>query len=297
MSEEDTQLENQLFWNQLYRLSLQPEVCDELVNFLPTQIKNILTELQKPYFSEYFKETANENAKFFQELRPIDYTLQEQLKNIASTPSDEPTLIVAPQDLWPRIAQYIPMQFPCNTTNGNFKVVDKQKLDETPIENQLWNMVLHRFCEVSITPIVANLALYLRVASEGSNKITFTDDLLAPYLSDAKSYIDCIDIDSFDNASLWSNDYKHIYIIGSERQDRVHKCKYEKEWTVSELLSIGSRLPLAMASTNIALLNKDEITHLKLKKSDMTANIWAERQWSGCIAIYQNYQYQKYRSK
>lgn len=52
-----------------------------------------------------------------------------------------------------------------------------------------------------------------------------------------------------------------------------------------------------MASTNIALLNKDEITHLKLKKSDMTANIWAERQWSGCIAIYQNYQYQKYRSK
>lgn len=297
MSEEDTQLENQLFWNQLYRLSLQPEVCDELVNFLPTQIKKILTELQKPYFSEYFKETANENAKFFQELRPIDYTLQEQLKNIASTPSDEPTLIVAPQDLWPRIAQYIPMQFPCNTTNGNFKVVDKQKLDETPIENQLWNMVLHRFCEVSITPIVANLALYLRVASEGSNKITFTDDLLAPYLSDAKSYIDCIDIDSFDNASLWSNDYKHIYIIGSERQDRVHKCKYEKEWTVSELLSIGSRLPLAMASTNIALLNKDEITHLKLKKSDMTANIWAERQWSGCIAIYQNYQYQKYRSK
>lgn len=297
MSGEDTQLENQLFWNQLYRLSLQPEVCDELVNFLPTQIKNILTELQKPYFSEYFKETANENAKFFQELRPIDYTLQKQLNNIASTPSDEPTLIVAPQDLWPRIAQYIPMQFPCNTTNGKFKVVDKQKLEETPIENQLWNIVLHRFCEVSTTPIVANLALYLRVASEGSNKITFTDDLLAPYLSDAKSYIDCIDIDSFDNASLWSNDYKHIYIIGSERQDRVHKCKFEKEWTVSELLSIGSRLPLAMASTNIALLNKDEITHMKLKKSDMTANIWAERQWSGCIAIYQNYQYQKYRSK
>ena len=296
-SEEDTLLESQLFWNQLYRLSLQPEVCLELKHFLPAQIQNILAEIQKPYYYEYFKETANENVRFFQELRSIDNTLQERLKDIASIPSDEPTLIVAPQDLWPRIAQYIPMQFPCNTSNGSFRVVDKQKLEETPIENKLWNMVLHRFCEVSTTPIVANIAPYLRVASESSNKITFTDDLLAPYLLEAKSHIDCIDIDAFENDSLWSNDYKHIYIIGSERQDRVHKCKFEKEWSISELLSIGSKLPLAMASTNVALLNKDEITRLNLKKSDMTATIWAERQWSGSIAIYQNYQYQKYRSR
>lgn len=296
-SEEDTLLESRLFWNQLYRLSLQPEVCSELKHFLPDKIQNILAEIQKPYYYEYFKETANENVQFFQELRPIDNNLQERLKDIASTPTDEPTLVVAPQDLWPRIAQYIPMQFPCNATNGSFKVVDKKKLKETPLDNQLWNMVLHRFCEVLTTPIVANLAQYLRVISEGSNKITFTDDLLAPYLSEAKSHIDCIDIDAFEKVSLWSNDYKHIYIIGSERQDRVHKCKFEKEWSISELLSIGSRLPLTMASTNIALLNKDDITHLNLKKSDMTANIWAERQWSGSIAIYQNYQYQKYRRK
>ena len=296
-SEEDTQLENQLFWNQLYRLSLQPEVCSELKQFLPTQLQNILAEIQKPVYAEYFKETANENAKFFQDLRPLDANLQTRLKDIASTPADEPTLIVVPQDLWPRIAQYIPLQFPCNTSADSFKVVDAKKIEESPIENRLWNTVLQRFCKVSTTPIVANLAQYLRVGTEGVDKITFTDDFLAPYLSDAKSHIDCIDIDAFEDERLWSNDYKHIYIIGSERQDRVHKCKYEKEWSVSELLGIGSRLPLAMASTNIAILNNDEITRLNLQKSDLTANIWAERQWSGSIAIYQNYQYQKYRNR
>lgn len=296
-SEDDTLLENKLFWNQLYRLSLRPDVCDKLKDFLPTQIMSILSEIQKPYFAEYFKETANENIKFFQELRPLYVSLQKKLTDIGEIPIDEPTLIVAPQALWPRIAQYVPMKFPCNSQNSRFKVINKQKLIETPLANPLWNAVLKRFCEVSTTPIVANIAQYLRVNSENKDKITFTDELLEKYLSDAASHIDCIDIDAFEDSSLWQNNYKHIYIIGSERQDRVHRCKYDKEWTISELLGRGSRLPLAMASTNIALLTKEEISGLGLQKSDLTANIWAERQWSGTIAIYQNYQYQKFRKK
>lgn len=296
-SDDDTLLENKLFWNQLYRLSLQPDVCERLRDFLPTQIMDILSEIQKPYFAEYFKETANEDIKFFQELRPLYVSLQNRLSDIGKIPVDEPTLIVAPQALWPRIALYIPMRFPCNTSNERFKVVDRQKLIETPLDNPLWNAVLHRFCEVSTTPIVANIAQYLRVDLDNNDKITFTDELLEGYLSDAQSHIDCIDIDAFEDPSLWSNNYKHIYIIGSERQDRVHKCKYEKEWTISELLGRGSRLPLEMASTNIALLTKEEISGLNLQKSDLTANIWAERQWSGNIAIYQNYQYKKYRDR
>ena len=296
-SEDDTILGNQLFWNQLYRLAQLPEVCNEIKTFLPSQIHNILSEIQKPHFVEYFKETANKNAKFFQDLRPLNTTLQTRLKGIESSPIEEKTLIIAPQDLWPRIAQYVSMQFPCNTSNENYKIIDTKKLEEYPIENKLWDTVLHRFCKVSITPIVANLAQYLRVASDETDKITFNDEFLNQYLSDAKGNIDCVDIDAFGNSNLWTNDYKHIYIIGSERQDRVHKCKYDKEWTISELLSLGSKLPLAMASTNIALLSKDDISQLKLQKTDLTANIWAERQWSGSIAIYQNYQYQKYRNR
>ena len=293
---DDTQLENSLFWNQLYRLSEKPELCEKLKNFLPKEIKNILQTIQSPYFADYFSSTATEISQFFQELRPLYVSLEKKLQQIAETPYDEPALIIAPQNLWPRIAQYIPIQFPANLHDHKFKVVDSFKISENPIEKPLWNAVLQRFCEVSVTPIVANIAQYLRVDSSYQDKITFTDDLLDNYLSDSNSHIDCIDIDAFENECLWEKDYKHIYIIGSERQDRVHKCKYDKEWTFSELIARGSRLPLAMASTNIALLSDDEIRKLDIHKSELTANVWAERQWNGKFSIYQNYQYQKYRN-
>lgn len=296
-SDEDVQLEDKLFWNQLYRLSLQPGLCEELRDFLPPKIRQILSEIQKPYFLDFFKETANEKAKFFQELKPLNVSLQNKLSSIGDIPSDEPTLIIAPQDLWPRISQYVPVRFPHNQNNARLKIIDEEKLKSTPLENPLWNTVLQRFCSVSKTPIVANIAQYLRVESENSNKITFNDQLLSNYLSDARSHIDCIDIDAFEDEELCATEYKHIFIIGSERQDRVHKCKDEKEWTVSELLGCGSKLPLTMASTNIALLTEGDIALLRIQKSDLTANVWAERQWSGNIAIYQNYQYQKYRNR
>ena len=296
-SDDDTLLENKLFWNQLYRLSLNSYVCDQLREFLPDKIQYILSELQKPHFAEFFKMSASEDTKFFQELRPLYVSLQNKLTEIGTIPSDEPTLIVAPQALWPRISQYTPVQFPHNQFNNRLKVVDKVKLRESPLDNPLWNMVLLRFCEVSKTPIVANIAQYLRVESEDKDKITFSDELLSNYLSNAESHIDCIDIDAFEDATLWTKDYKHIYIIGSERQDRVHKCKEEKEWTISDLLSKGSKLPLTLASTNIALLTKEDIRRLNIRKNELTANVWAERLWSGNIAIYQNYQYQKYRKK
>ena len=283
---DDTQLENSLFWNQLYRLSEKPELCEKLKNFLPKEIKNILQTIQSPYFADYFSSTATEISQFFQELRPLYVSLEKKLQQIAETPHDEPTLIIAPQNLWPRIAQYIPIQFPANLHDHKFKVVDSFKISENPIDKPLWNAVLQRFCEVSVTPIVANIAQYLRVDSSYQDKITFTDDLLDNYLSDSNSHIDCIDIDAFENECLWEKDYKHIYIIGSERQDRVHKCKYDKEWTFSELIARGSRLPLAMASTNIALLSDDEIRKLDIHKSELTANVWAERQWNGKFSIY-----------
>lgn len=293
-AEEDAQLENSLFWNQLYRLSLEPKLCDELKDFLPEEIKSILQSIQKPYFADFFSSTATEISQFFQELVPLDDSLQNQLKQIAETPAEERALVIAPKDLWPRIAQFIPMQFPCNRNDSELKIVDAQKLLETPFNQPLWTAVLRRFCTVSVTPIVANIAQYLRIGC-ADEKITFSDDVLKDYLSDASSHIDCIDIDAFEDSKLWSNNYKNIYIIGSERQDRVHKSKFEKEWSFSELRTRGSKLPLTMASTNITILHDDEIKKLGYAKSELVANIWAERQWNGNFAIFQNYKYQLYR--
>lgn len=253
----DTDLENELFWNQLYRLSLNQEACKELQDFLPKEINEILCTLQKPAFNEYFKNSGNEDRLFFQDLRPLSSKVYTQILNIANdVAEDGQALIVAPKDLWPRIAQILPLQFPTIEDDIDYQAISEDKLNEYPMPDHLWNAVLHRFCKVSASPIVANLAQYLRVEDEGSSKITFTNSTLSRFLGKTCSRIDCIDIDSFQSEEILSKDYHHIYFVGSERQDRVHKRKEQREWRFSDLLEIGCKLPMQMAATNIAIVSE-----------------------------------------
>lgn len=294
----DTDLENELFWNQLYRLSLNQEACKELQDFLPKEINEILCTLQKPAFNEYFKNSGNEDRRFFQDLRPLSSKVYTQILNIANdVAEDGQALIVAPKDLWPRIAQILPLQFPTEEDDIDYQVISEDKLNEYPMPDHLWNAVLHRFCKVSASPIVANLAQYLRVEDEGSSKITFTNSTLSRFLEKACSRIDCIDIDSFQSEKILSKDYQHIYFVGSERQDRVHKHKEQREWRFSDLLEIGCKLPMQMAATNIAIVSEADQRKMGIKRHPLTANVWCERQPNGTFAIFQNYQYQKYRNK
>ena len=292
----DTELENELFWNQLYRLSLDKETCKELQDFLPKEINTILTTLQKPAFNEYFKNSGNLERHFFQELRPLSSKVYTQISHIADeVTKDNIALVIAPKDLWPRIAQIIPLRFPSVEDDIEYQAINEDKLNEYPMPSHLWNTVLHRFCKVSASPIVANLAQYLRIENEGSDKITFTNSILSRFVEKSNSRIECIDIDSFQSEEICSKDYQHIYFIGSERQDRVHKCKEQREWKFSDLLEVGSKLPMQMAATNIAIISDADQTKLGIKKHPLTANVWCERQPNGTFAIYQNYQYQKYR--
>lgn len=292
----DTELENELFWNQLYRLSLNQEVCRELQDFLPKEINEILCTLQKPAFCEYFKNSGNEDRRFFQDLRPLSSKVYTQISNIANeVAEDEQALIVAPKDLWPRIAQILPLQFPTVENDIEYQAISEDKLNKYPLPDHLWNAVLHRFCKVSASPIVANLAQYLRIENEGSSKITFTNSMLSRFLEKACSRIDCIDIDSFQSEDILSKAYHHIFFVGSERQDRVHKCKEQREWRFSDLLEVGCKLPMQMAATNIAVVSESDQKKLGIKRHPLTANIWCERQPNGTFAIFQNYQYQKYR--
>lgn len=61
------------------------------------------------------------------------------------------------------------------------------------------------------------------------------------------------------------------------------------------MLEVGSKLPMQMAATNIAVISDADQTKLGIKKHPLTANVWCERQPNGTFVIYQNYQYQKYR--
>lgn len=292
----DTELENELFWNQLYRLSLDKKSCTELQDFLPKEINTILKTLQKPVFSEYFKNSSNVEKHFFQELRPLSNKVHSQISNIVAETEDSNVLIIAPKDLWPRIAQIIPLCFPSVEDDIEYQAINEEKLNEYPMPSHLWNTVLHRFCKVSATPIVANLAQYLRIENEGSEKITFTNSTLSRFAEKSNSRIDCIDIDAFQSKEICSKDYQHIYFIGSERQDRVHNCKEKREWKFSDLLEVGSKLPMQMAATNIAVVTEKERGLLGISTDDdLTANVWCERQSNGTFAIYQNYKYKKYR--
>ena len=293
-AEADTKLTNELFWNQLYRLSLQPELCESLKCFLPEELKTILEKLQQPFYYDYFEKTASQRSRFFQELRALNEKLKEELTSIAQIPTDERTLIVAPNNLWPRIAQVVSLQFPKQMADDEFMAIDADKVRSFPIDSPLAQKILLRFCEESRTPIVANIPQYLRVVGDNPTKVSFSDDFLCDYLKTNESHIDCIDIDSFEDVAITTTEYKHIFVIGIELHDRIHKCCVGT-WSFADLMARGCKLPFAMAATNCAVVKDDDLDRLGVQKPKLSANFWAERNPDNTFSIYQNFQYQAYR--
>ena len=296
-AEDDTKLVNDLFWNQLFRLSEDSELVDQLHPVLPSQINSILQHLQVEYFANYFKSTAKTNQQFFQELRPLSGELQEQLMAIDAIPTDEPTLIVAPENLWARIAQMIHIGFPVVNDKQKYLRIDPKTLSEHPMDSIIEQKILERFCVVSKTPLWENLAQYLKTEGEYGNKVVFTKDKLSEYLTYSKSHIDCVDINAFEDKNITDTPYKHIYVIGAQLHDRVHKCKIIEDKSFADLIASSSKLPFVMANTNFAPVKGNELELLGITKPTLAANIWVERQHNGMFAFYLNYQYQAYRKR
>lgn len=293
-AEKDAKLADELFWNQLYRLSLQPELCESLKDFLPKELNTILGTLQQPVYHGYFEKVATQRSRFFQELRPLSEELKDELTSIAQIHTGERTLIVAPNNLWPRIAQVVPLQFPKRKKDNEYMSIDADKVRSLPIDKPLAQKILLRFCEESKTPIVANIPQYLRVTGDNPTKVSFTDEFLCDYLKTSESHIDCIDIDSFEDAAITTTEYKHIFVIGIELHDRIHKCCVGT-WSFADLMARGCKLPFAMAATNCAVVKDDDLDKLGVQKPKLAANFWAERNHDNTFSIYQNFQYQAYK--
>ena len=293
---DDVELTNDLFWNQLYRLSLQPDLCSSLIEFLPKELNTIIETLQQSVFKDFFEKTATQKDRFFQELRPLSVKLSEDLSCISQIPSEERTLIVAPNNLWPRLAQVIPLHFSGHEKDNQLMSVDADKVNIQTFDDPLSQKILLRFCEESKTPIVANIPQYLRSEGNSPSKITFNDEFLYDLLKVSESHIDCIDIDSFEAPTITSTDYQHIFVIGIELHDRIHKCCIAT-WSFADLLARGCKLPFAMASTNFAVVKDDDLEKLNITKPKLAANFWAERNWDNTFSIYQNFQYQAYKKE
>ena len=191
----------------------------------------------------------------------------------------------------------IHVEFPVVKDKQKYLSVDARALSELPLDSIIEQKILERFCVVSKTPLVDNLAQYLRVVDEKSNKIAFTANKLSDYLQYSKSHIDCIDINAFENENITRKQYKHIYVIGAELLDRVHKCKAIEDKSFADLIASGSKLPFEMANTNFAPVKERELRLLGINPPALAANIWVERQLNGMFAFYLNYQYQAYRKR
>lgn len=294
-AEDDVKLTDGLFWNQLYRLSLESELRDSLKDYLPKELNDILEKVQMSVFMDYFQKQASTQKTFFQALRPLSGQLKEQLAHVNQIPKSEKTLLVAPNDLWPRIAQEINVQFP-NCPDLLYKIVDKERVCANLNDNPLAQKVLLRFCDASKTPMVANIPQYLRIKNDNPTKVAFTDDFLCDFLKVNESHIDCIDIDSFEDNTIIATDYQHIFVIGIELHDRIHKCKVGS-WSFADLMAHGCMLPFTMAATNSAPVKKEDLDKLGIDKAELAANYWAERNSDGTFSIYLNYKYQAYKDK
>ena len=193
----DTELTNKLFWNQLYRLSKDKELCEELKDFLPQETDAIIQALQKPEYAALFEEEAANDIQFFQELISPDASLIENLQRINAIPETEPTLLIAPKDLWPRIAQYISLAFPKHDNNIRWQGIDPQLVENNENLTTFQKCVLRRFMKCSQTPIIANIPQYVRIQkkeddAEMINGMAQIDlSILAECTNEPQSHIDC----------------------------------------------------------------------------------------------------------
>lgn len=290
----DTELTDKLFWNQLFRLAKDEYLRSALREFLPSQIDSIIEDICQPEFAELLVEEAHVEMQFFQEQIVPSISVLSAL--IALNDIQERSLIIAPKSLWARIAQYVRVAFPRSDDEFSYSVIDKDAVLRSTELGAMKRCVLLRYIQLSKTPVVCNLAQYLRVETISNNLIQISDSILKEYTKKADSNIDCIDIDAFSDPAILDTDYKHIYIVGSELQDRTHKCQLGHTFSFSDLLSLHSKLPFSMASTSYCRVDDSELAKLGLEKPSLTANVWAERDAKGTFCVYHNYEYKLYRN-
>ena len=283
-AKDDTELTDKLFWNQLFRLSKQSDLCQTLAHFLPKTINDILSQLQLPYFSKFFEDSANNGEQFFQELKAIDNDIVNKLKDIKNSSKEDSILIVAPRSLWGSIAQYLPVEFDHADDNIEYMPISRKSLQDNPIEDIYLQTVLLRFINMSATPIVTNLAQYLRLNY-------FSNELLMKYIQEDEAMIACKDVDGLYNIDA-SKQVKKIYFIGCELDSRLHQFSLPTLMTASDFLSRDCWIPMRMAGANYMIISKTEQELLQIEGlPDDISNVWVERQLNGKYQVNYNFDY------
>lgn len=280
-AQEDTELVDRLFWNQLYRLSMNEPLCIELKDLLPAKINKILDALRQPEFSDFFSKDSGED-NFYQVLADTDEQVVSRIKAINEI--DSKRLIIAPRRLWPRIAEYVGLKFVQKQEGIDYLSISKNMLNGKPLEDPFLNAILNRFVTMSKTPVVANLAQYLRLNY-------LSDNLLEEYVIESSGNVDCADMEFLmENSNL--KDYEHIWFVGCEIENRVNQYSLPTHYSPSDFWQNESSIPMRLGASSYIAVNQEE---RKLNIFDdvpsKAANVWIERTREGKYVVSYNYDF------
>lgn len=287
VSKDNTELVDRLFWNQLYRLSQQPELCETLKDYLPNCINDIFSSLRDPRLEPIFSNESKDENAFFQKLDSISSSVEDKLSNLSTDEINDSYLFVAPKPFWGKIAQYLPLNFIGVEDDINYKVLSKQKLQDNPLEDTFLQTILVRFMEMSKTPLIVNLAHFLRLNY-------LHDDILSKYIDEySPSRGICCDLSGLDSCNARSN-FSKIYFVGCGMDSRLDQLPLSITMTTADFLSKGCWIPMRLAGANYMIVNNQEIQALGLVGlPDDTANVWVERQLSGEFKFWYNVNYEQ----
>lgn len=287
-AQEDTEHVDRLFWNQLYRLSQNESLCNELKDFLPKKINAILDNLRQPIFSDFFKGTSGSESSFYQVLVDTDEEIVKHLQKIAEDNSK--TLIIAPKRLWPRISEHVGLSFAQQQDDIDFLQINIDALERQPLNNRFINAILKRFVALSKTPVVANLAQYIRINY-------LPNELLGNYVNKPSGVVDCADMDIIVHDEMIAI-YEHIYFIGCEIENRLNQYTLPTQYSPADFWGINSSIPMRLGASSFLAIGQEE------RKLDIfsdvpsdAANVWIERNCNGKYTINYNYDfYQKLKA-
>lgn len=280
-AQEDTELVDQLFWNQLYRLSKNEPLCGELRDLLPAKINKILDALSQPEFSVFFSKDSGED-NFYQVLADTDEQIVSRIKAINEI--DSKRLIIAPKRLWSRIAEYVDLKFVQKQEGIDYMSISKNMLNGKPLEDPFLNAILNRFVTMSKTPVVANLAQYLRINY-------LSDNLLEEYVNESSGKVDCVDMEFLRENNNLKN-YEHIWFVGCEIENRVNQYSLPTHYSPSDFWQNDSSIPMRLGASSYIAVNQEE---RKLNIFDdvpsEAANVWIERTREGKYVVSYNYDF------
>ena len=283
-AKDDTELTDRLFWNQLYRLAMNEQLCEQLSDFLPKNIKSILNGLRMPYFAQFFKRSSGTEDDFYQNLRDIDESLITKLEAINM--SKEKTLIIAPQRLWNRIADHVSLSFIREDNSIDYLKISEERVKDKPLPNPFLQTVLLRFCQMAKTPIVSNLASYLRIQY-------FKNDMLLDYLVNKSDIIQCADI-RFINSIGSEFDFQKVFFVGCELENRLNQYAISTPLRPADFWNVNSSIPMRLGGSSYTSVTKeDRKSPLFADVPKDAANVWIERTRDGKYIV--NYNFNIYK--